>query len=123
MSSTLFGKEITQPPLIPSKVSLKAIGFDIRIDCISCPRFTSHHSRNQTMSAQDLYLYLHHPSITSPLDDRARLIGDITSDSFSSLVEGYTPKLLSGVYLPAPFRVAVSTVLDIYRWLEAPYRS
>jgi hypothetical protein len=27
---------------------------------------------------------------------------------------------LSGVYLPAPFRVAVSTVLDIYRWLEAP---
>jgi hypothetical protein len=32
--------------------------------------------------------------------------------------------LLSGVYLPAPFRVAVSTVLDIYRWLEtSPYRS
>jgi ABC-type multidrug transport system ATPase subunit len=30
---------------------------------------------------------------------------------------------VSGVYLPAPFRVAVSTVLDIYRWLEAPYRS
>jgi hypothetical protein len=30
---------------------------------------------------------------------------------------------LSGVYLPAPFRVAVSTVLDIYRWLEAPYGS
>jgi hypothetical protein len=27
---------------------------------------------------------------------------------------------LSGVYLPAPFRVAVSTVLDIYRWLGAP---
>jgi hypothetical protein len=30
---------------------------------------------------------------------------------------------LSGVYLPALFRVAVSTVLDIYRWLEVPYRS
>jgi hypothetical protein len=28
--------------------------------------------------------------------------------------------IMSGVYLPAPFRVAVSTVLDIYRWLEAP---
>jgi hypothetical protein len=27
---------------------------------------------------------------------------------------------LSGVYLPAPFRVAVSTVLGIYRWLKAP---
>jgi hypothetical protein len=35
----------------------------------------------------------------------------------------HTLTILPGVYLPAPFRVAVSTVLDIYRWLEAPYRS
>jgi hypothetical protein len=33
------------------------------------------------------------------------------------------PKAMSGVYLPAPFRVAVSAVLDIYKWLEASYRS